>query len=123
MGTENLIPLGERSGEERRRIAAMGGVASGAARRRRRSLRDAAGVLMAMPVADPQALRELLDMGVAPEDTDMQMAVVAAMGRLAMAGDVRAARLLMDILGEKGQASQDMGRVEQLIRGLQEHDP
>lgn len=37
---ENLVPLNERTPEERKRIASMGGKASGAVKRHRRLMRD-----------------------------------------------------------------------------------
>lgn len=97
----NIIPNSERTAEERREIAAAGGRASGESRRRKKSLREAAELYLSLPVADKRAWNKLARDGVAPEDVDNQMAIIAGLTIKAVKGDAKAAKLLFDLLGEQ----------------------
>lgn len=97
----NIIPNSERTAEERREIAAAGGRASGEARRRKKSLREAAELYLSLPVSNKTAWNKLARDGVAPEDVDNQMAIIAGLTIKAVKGDAKAAKLLFDLLGEQ----------------------
>ena len=99
-GAENLIPFSERSKEEAREWGRAGGIASGIARRRKRSLREAADLYLSLPVSDKRKWNKLAARYVDPEDIDNQMAVVVGMVDAAAAGDARAARVVVDLLGD-----------------------
>ena len=99
-GAENLIPFSERSKEEARECGRAGGIASGIARRRKRSLREAADLYLSLPVSDKRKWNNLAARYVDPEDIDNQMAVVVGMVDAAAAGDARAARVVVDLLGD-----------------------
>jgi hypothetical protein len=99
-GAENLIPFSERSKEEARECGRAGGIASGIARRRKRSLREAADLYLSLPVSDKRKWNKLAARYVDPEDIDNQMAVVVGMVDAAAAGDARAARVVVDLLGD-----------------------
>lgn len=49
MNESNLIPLSQRTKEERREIAAQGGIASGQSRRERKAIRQALEEALSMP--------------------------------------------------------------------------
>ena len=51
-GEQNLIPISERTPEERKRIAAMGGRASGVAYRKRKLLRECLAELLTQDFPD-----------------------------------------------------------------------
>lgn len=99
-GAENLIPFSERSKEEARECGRAGGIASGIARRRKRSLREAADLYLSLPVSDKRKWNKLAARYVDPEDIDNQMAVIVGMVDAAAAGDARAARVVVDLLGD-----------------------
>lgn len=99
-GAENLIPFSERSKEEARECGRAGGIASGIARRRKRSLRETADLYLSLPVSDKRKWNKLAARYVDPEDIDNQMAVVVGMVDAAAAGDARAARVVVDLLGD-----------------------
>ena len=96
----NLIPLNQRTKSEQREIQSSGGVASGASRRRKRSMREAAE-----PPADQRRWNKIARQGVAPEDIDNQMAMVIGLTERAIKGDARAAKVMIDLLGDSTKDS------------------
>ena len=101
---QNIIPNSERTPEERREIARAGGIASGAARRRKRSLKQAADLYLSLPVTDRRVWNKITRDGVEPEDIDNQMAMIVGMVDAAAAGDARAARVIVDLIGDDTDA-------------------
>lgn len=97
---KNLIPNSERTPEQLREMAAAGGRASGAARRRKRSLREAADLYLSLPVSDRRQKNKAVRRGVGPEDVDNQMAMIIGLVEAATGGDARAARVIVDLLGD-----------------------
>lgn len=118
---KNLIPFDERTEEEQREIRASGGRASGESRRRKKSLREAAELYLSLPVADKRAWNKLARDGVAPEDVDNQMAVIAGLTIKAVKGDAKAAKVLFDLLGEQtGKFSADVAEDDPITKSLKE---
>lgn len=97
----NLIPV--RSTEEARERGRNGGRASGEARRRKKSLREAAELYLSLPVSDKRAWNKLAKDGVAPEDVDNQMAIIAGLSIKAAKGDAKAAKVLFDLIGDQSR--------------------
>lgn len=106
----NLIPNSERTPEDRVEIARAGGIASGAARRRKRSLREAADLYLSLPVSDRRRWNKIARKGVDPEDVDNQMAMIIGLTEAATLGDARAAKIIVDLLGDV--AGEDQGGVQ-----------
>lgn len=100
---QNLIPFNERTESEQREIAMAGGIASGAARRRKRALKDAVDLFFSLPVSDKRTWNKLERKGIDPEDIDNQMAMICGLHAQASLGDARAAKVLVDILGEQSR--------------------
>lgn len=99
---QNLIPMDQRSQSEARELGREGGRASGESRRRKKSLREAAELYLSLPVADKRAWNKLARDGVAPEDVDNQMAIIAGLTIKAVKGDAKAAKLLFELVGDQG---------------------
>ena len=97
---KNLVSIGDRTTEEQRRITSAGGRASGVARRRKRSLREAADLYLSMPVANRRKWNAIAKEGVDPEDIDNQMAMIIGLTQAAMGGDAKAAKIIVDLIGE-----------------------
>lgn len=97
---QNLIPLTERGKEDAKRIRQMGQAAQTAARRRKRSLREAADVYLSLPVSDRRRWNKIARRGVDPEDVDNQMAMIIGLTEAATMGDARAAKVVIDLLGD-----------------------
>lgn len=102
----NLIPV--RSTEEARERGRNGGRASGEARRRKKSLREAAELYLSLPVSDKRAWNKLARDGVAPEDVDNQMAIIAGLSIKAAKGDAKAAKVLFDLIGDQSKAEDEV---------------
>ena len=99
-GYKNLVPMDQRSQEEARSYGAQGGRASGAARRRKRSMREAADYYCALPVTDTRLFNRLSKDGINPEDIDNQMAMIAGLTKAAILGNAKAAKVIIDLLGD-----------------------
>lgn len=104
---KNLKPLNERTKEEQRKIQSDGGKASGAARRRKRSLKEAADLYLSLPVSDRRAWNKIAKSGVSPEDIDNQMAMIVGLTSAAMMGDAKAAKVIVNLIGEDTKASDE----------------
>lgn len=106
-GYKNLIPYSNRSEDEARSNGRKGGVASGKSRRRKRSLKNAADLYLSMPVQDIPTFNQLAMDGVDMEDMDNQMALVAGQTKRAIAGDAKAAKIIVDIIGKEDDLEDD----------------
>lgn len=118
---QNLIPFNERTESEQREIATAGGIASGAARRRKRALKDAVDLFLSLPVSDKRVWNKLERKGVDPEDIDNQMAMICGLHAQASLGDARAAKVLVDILGEQSRedpVEDQMRKARDLLEGI-----
>lgn len=114
----NLIPV--RSTEEARERGRNGGRASGEARRRKKSLREAAELYLSLPVSDKRAWNKLAKDGVAPEDVDNQMAIIAGLSIKAAKGDAKAAKVLFDLLPADGAAPLEQAEDDPITKSLKE---
>lgn len=101
--------MDRRSQSEARAWGREGGRASGVSRRRRKSLKEAADLYLSLPPTEPKRWNAISMMGVDPEDIDNQMAMVIGLTERAIAGDAKAAKVLIDLLGEKPEEDTDGG--------------
>ena len=98
---KNLTPMDQRSKSEARELGRNGGIASGASRRRKRSLKEAADLYLSLPVSDRRVWNKIARKGVDPEDIDNQMAMTIGLTIAATTGDAKAAKVIVDLLGER----------------------
>lgn len=120
---QNLIPFDKRTESEQREIRSSGGIASGASRRRKRSLKEAADIYLSLPPADKRRWNKISRQGVPPEDIDNQMAIIIGLTERAIKGDPKAAKVIIDLLGEKPEEEKNQdGMLADLIDGLVEDD-
>ena len=103
---KNLIPNDQRTPEERRQNAQKAGIASGVSRRRKRSLKEAADLYLSLPVSDRKMWNKISRRGVDPEDIDNQMAMIIGLTIAATAGDAKAAKVIVDLLGEDAHSEE-----------------
>lgn len=103
---KNLIPFDQRTEEEQRDIRSAGGKASGVSRRRKRSLKEAADLYLSLPVSDRRVWNKIARRGVDPEDIDNQMAMIIGLTVAATAGDAKAAKVIVDLLGEDAHSEE-----------------
>ena len=103
---KNLIPMDQRSKSEARELGRNGGIASGASRRRKRSLKEAADLYLSLPVSDRKMWNKISRRGVDPEDIDNQMAMIIGLTMAATAGNAKAAKVIVDLLGEDAHSEE-----------------
>ena len=103
---KNLIPMDQRSKSEARDLGQKGGIASGISRRRKRSLKEAADLYLSLPVSDRKMWNKISNRGVDPEDIDNQMAMIIGLTMAATAGDAKAAKVIVDLLGEDAHSEE-----------------
>lgn len=122
-GYKNLVPMDQRSKDEARIYGERGGIASGASRRRKRSLKECADLYLSLPPTDRRRWNKIAKQGVAPEDIDNQMAMIIGLTERAIKGDAKAAKVVIDLLGEKPEKEENQnGMLADLIDGLIEDD-
>ena len=100
-----------RSREQHSADSRKGGIASGVSRRRKRSLREAADLYLSLPVTDRERWDQIAAAGVDPEDVDNQMSVIVGLSEAAIKGDARAAKVLIDLLGDGKDEGGESGGV------------
>lgn len=103
---KNLIPMDQRSKSEARELGRNGGIASGVSRRRKRSLKEAADLYLSLPVTDRRMWNKIARKNVDPEDIDNQMAMIIGLTMAATAGDAKAAKVIVDLLGEDAHSGE-----------------
>ena len=103
---KNLIPMDQRSKSEAREPGRNGGIAAGLSRRRKRSLKEAADLYLSLPVSDRRVWNKIARKGVDPEDIDNQMAMIIGLTMAATAGDAKAAKVIVDLLGEDAHSGE-----------------
>ena len=103
---KNLIPMDQRSKSEARELGRNGGIASGVSRRRKRSLKEAADLYLSLPVSDRKMWNKISRRGVDPDDIDNQMAMIIGLTVAATAGDAKAAKVIVDLLGEDAHSEE-----------------
>ena len=103
---KNLIPMDQRSKSEARELGRNGGIASGVSSRRKRSLKEAADLYLSLPVSDRKMWNKISRHGVDPDDIDNQMAMIIGLTMAATAGDAKAAKVIVDLLGEDAHSEE-----------------
>ena len=100
-GIDNLIPMNERTEEERRDIGRKAGKASGEARRKKKKLRQLVEAFGELPA--PEKVRRVMkELGVSENEMRTNdMAIVVGLFQKAIKGDVFAFNAIRDIRGEK----------------------
>ena len=132
-GTENLIPMSERSKDEVKKIAAKGGVNSGKTRRKRKAMREQAELLLSMPFQDIKVfdaktgnIKSLLKefekvSGLKADEIDNQMAAVISVWQTVLKGGMgstNAFNALRDLVGEKPKEVIEIHSTDETIKEL-----
>lgn len=112
---ENLKPQNKRPKSEQREIARQGGIASGKARRRKRTMKEAAKLILSLPVNGEQAVL-LAQYGIEEKDRTNTTLIIAKAVQMAANGNLKAAEFVRDIIGE----SPKMQLLEKRLEALAE---
>lgn len=91
----------ECSAEEHKEISRRGGVNSGRVRRERATAREAADMLLSLPLTNSEMLEHLEKFGIPEgEEINNMLATVTALMLKGWAGDVGAIKTLLELVGE-----------------------
>nr|DAR63844.1 MAG TPA: hypothetical protein [Caudoviricetes sp.] len=116
-GTENLIPVTERTKKEAREISRKGGIASGKARREKADLKKKINEILSMDVFSPQFKEMLEEKGLSVTN---QTAIATVLLQKALKGDMRAIELLAKLNGNEGtKDSLDKKEQKERIKAMQ----
>ena len=96
---DNLKSLGDRTTEEQREIARQGGKASGRSRRRKRQFRDELEMLL--PLTDKGKDGQPIINPLTGRKQTVQQSITMQLLLKARKGDVKAAKLIFEVLGER----------------------
>lgn len=104
---ENLIPNSERTPSERRANAIKAGKASGKARRAKRTMREVANLVLDMSVSDGKkvdvkSIKSLAE--VSGKNIKVQDALVLTLVKNALAGNIKALQMLIELTEQSSQA-------------------
>jgi len=108
---KNLIPVTKRTKSEAREISKKGGQASGAARRKKKTMKQVANYLLSLPV-DEKLQEEMIQSGIAVDETDNQTALVFSMMQRAIKGNVTAAQFIADITGSTAMTEAEREKIK-----------
>lgn len=97
---QNLIPIEHLSNEEAKKRGSKGGKASAEAKRRKKAIKETINLLLEMPVFNEKMKKQMQDLGFVDEELTNQTALVLALYKRALAGDVMAFNTLADRSGE-----------------------
>ena len=98
MAQEDLIPTNKRTKEEAKELGRKGGVASGKSRRRKRQFRDELEMLL--PLTDKGKDGQPIINPLTGRKQTVQQSITMQLLLKARKGDVKAAKLILDTLGE-----------------------
>lgn len=99
-GSKNLKDLRERTTEEQQEIARKGGKASGEARRRKRDMRKTLEGFLSMQATDKNK-KAFEKNGYEAADLTNSEAMAITMMAKAIAGDIKAISLVLDVMGDR----------------------
>lgn len=107
-GVNNLTSFNAMDAETQKKIASAGGKASAEARRRKKLMRDQLDLLLSMDVKSKKAKKQMEALGIDPDDMDNQMALLVAMLKEGINGNVKAFMEIRDTVGEVPVIKQDV---------------
>lgn len=110
---QNLKPFtSDQSREEAVKNGRKGGIASGEAKRERKAMREQLEMLLSLGVKDAEAKQKLEALGINPDETNNQMALLVAMLGEGLNGNVKAFTAIRDTVGEMPILKQDVNVTE-----------
>lgn len=107
-GVDNLTSFNTMDAGKQKKIASAGGKASVEARRRKKLMRDQLDLLLSMDVKSNKAKKQMEALGIDPDDMDNQMALLVAMLKEGINGNVKAFMAIRDTVGEVPVIKQDV---------------
>lgn len=104
---DNLIPLNERTQQERKEIAAMGAKATNEVKRKRKSLKESMNTLLSLDIKNTKDWNKVAAMGIDPGEIDNSQLIILALFNRAKTGDVYAIKELRELIGEEHESNSE----------------
>lgn len=101
MGEENLIPFDKLTEEQQREISRKGGIASSIAKKQKKTMREQMEMLLSLPLKNEGLKAQIQELGIGDEEVTNQMALLLAMYKKGLHGDVQAFNAIQATAGEK----------------------
>lgn len=118
----NLIPLNERTQEEKTKIAKMGGIASGKARQKKKAMKEQAELLLSLKSTDKKLKKDMLKMGIDEDNFDNQMALmVSCLNKGIATGDKSILEFFRDTTEGKLKEKVEVSKVDDTIKELNDY--
>lgn len=119
-GVENLIPMNKRTKEEVREIARKGGISSGVSRRQKKTVKELVNDVFYMGLSkEEEKLIKKYFPEAQSEDMNRGLQIVIGLFRKARQGDVKAFKMIIDVLGQgfasKLEINDKRGKKEVLV--------
>ncbi len=114
---KNLIPMNQRTMEERKAIGSKGGKVCAERRAQKKAAAEMMQMFCDLPVVDGRTKNRLKRLGIESDDMTNKMQMIVAIGKLAQAGNVYAFDKVLELLGEGGMsaASKENNLIEALL--------
>ena len=109
---DNLIPFSQRTEEEQRKIRSAGGKKSGEVRRKKRDAKQAAKLILNLPVKSDAVKANLKKLGIEPDDMTNMVALMTKMFIKGLEGDEKAVRLLLEMSGDTQRQKNEDARLK-----------
>lgn len=105
--------------EKQKIIATAGGRASGEARRKKKRMKEQLETLLSLPVQSEKAIYGMECLGIDEEDMNNQMALLVAMFKKGVNGNVHAFNAIRDTLGEyPNEAEADEENISNFLQAM-----
>jgi hypothetical protein len=101
-----------RTSEEARELGKKGGKKSAEKKRRDKTMREAAKILMCLPVKFASMKKIMTELGIEDQEMTNVMAIVVSMYKEALNGNVRAAMFIQGLLGDEGAERAQAAQIE-----------
>lgn len=98
---ENLIPMNQRTPEERREIAKMGAEATNKIIAEKKAMKEMLKTILSLPEKDETLKNHMRALGIQDEDLINQTSILVKQMEKAKLGDSTAVQFIRDTIGEK----------------------
>ena len=119
MANEQNLVRGEDAHKLTVEEASKGGINSGKARRQKKLIKDNIELLLSLPIKDKKLKEQLGSLGIEENEMNNQMAMVIAMYKKVLSGDVQAFNTLRDTLGQRPVEVQEVREVPKIVDDIE----
>ena len=115
---KNLIPLSQRTPQERKEISRKGAEATNAKLKQRKAMKEQMEMLLSLPLKNDRAKAKFKELGVDSVDMNNQMALIVATYQKALKGDMQAMNVVRELIGERVQQVEINTNIDDKVKEL-----